>query len=176
MVDELMRRFAARSSAAVAPSPPSAPANVTPALADPEPPPPAFEEEGIEACGCFDAVRGPGTARGFRVRLQDRFFSCQYLAFLRTGEASGWDAELGREVLYVIFHWGTLVVAGKGLVVLDELLNDHKLARLSLGEGARGVRIDDIRVVTHEAVPSQSPKRRPAEKSAKPSPARPARA
>lgn len=97
--------------------------------------PEAAAETAVEACGCFDAARGPQRARGFRVRLGERYFSCQYAAFLRTGEVSGWDAEIGKEVLYVVFAWGTLVVTGAGLAVLDDLLNEHRLARLSLGEG-----------------------------------------
>jgi hypothetical protein len=120
---------------------------------------PPSDDEAVETCGCFDATRGQRSARGFRVRVKDHYFSCQYLAFLRTGEISGWDADLGKEVLYLIFHWGTLVITGKGLIILDDLLNDHKITRLSLGEGAHGVRIDDIRAMTREAAPA-APARR----------------
>ena len=119
---------------------------------------PEAADAAVEACGCFDAARGPQRPRGLRVRLgEGRYFSCQYAALLRTGEASGWDAEIGREALYVVFAWGTLVVTGAGLAALDELLSEHRLARLSLGEGNRGVRVDEIRVVTREPSPPPPP-------------------
>lgn len=174
MVDELLRAFRDRGSAAPSamatttgptPTPQVTLAAINPAPraeAPPEPPPaamPQAEEDAVEACGCFDIVRGQRTSRGFRVRMKDRFFSCQYIGFVRTGEESGWSSDLGKEVLYVIFHWGTLVVTGKGLVTLDDLLNDHRITRLSLGEGKHDVRIDDIRVLLKEISSVASNKR-----------------
>lgn len=107
----------------------------------PEAPPDADAEE---HCGCF-ATRGR-SAFGFKVRTGDRYYSCQYAALLRTGERSGWDAELSKEVLTVAFTWGALLVTGKGLEVIDALLAEHRVTRLSLGDGTHGVRIDDVQV------------------------------
>lgn len=171
MVDELLRAFRDRGSTAPAAASPTPTPQVTLAAinpapraeAPPEPPAvavPQTEDDEVEACGCFDVVRGQRTSRGFRVRMKDRFFSCQYIGFVRTGEESGWSGDLGKEVLYVIFHWGTLVVTGKGLVTLDDLLNDHRITRLSLGEGKHEVRIDDIRVLLKESTSLSLSKRK----------------
>lgn len=154
MADDLMRAFRDRNAV---PSP-----QVTLAAVNPSPPPalPSEREEdaGVEGCGCFEVVRGPRSALGFRVRAGDRYYSCQYLALVRTGEASGFDPDLGKEALYVIFQWGSLVITGQGLAVLDELLSEHRITRLALGQGTRGVRIDEIRVVSPGTPPLRAPR------------------